>query len=272
MTGPASGPAGGVSRLLVLGIGMGPQHVTPEVSSALKACDRVVALDKSATPGAHAGESRDEQLAVRRAVADAHGVAMVVVPDPPRDRDASADYGGAVADWHAARVDRIAAALEGVTGTVALLAWGDPSLYDSMIRLAARLADRLDCAWDVLPGISAPQLLAARHKVVLHRVGDPVHITTARRLSEALEGDQQNVLVMLTTPAVLDELETRPELAGWQVWWSANLGAAGERNVAGPLPGVAARAREARAAAKATDGWVMDLFLLRAPDERGGVW
>ncbi|GAA1375963.1 SAM-dependent methyltransferase [Luteococcus sanguinis] len=260
-------PQPAVTRIRVLGMGMGPRHVTPEVSEALRDCSCVVALDKSATPGAHAGDARDEQLAVRQAVADAHGVPVVVVPDPPRDRNDPTDYRAAVADWHAARVEALASALHDRAGTVALLAWGDPSLYDSMIRLAEQLADRLSCDWDVLPGISAPQLLAARHKIVLHRVGEPVHITTARRLPEALAQGQRNVLVMLTGARVLDELAVRPELTGWQLWWSANLGAAGERNVSGVVPEAVPLARTARAEALAADGWVMDLFLLRAPGQ-----
>lgn len=259
-----------VKVLHVLGIGMGPQHITPEVSTALRSCSYVVTLDKSATPGAHAGDGTDQQLAIRRAIAEAHGVDLVVVPDPPRDRsrhESEADYRAAVAAWHAARVERMATALDGRSGEVALLSWGDPSLYDSMVRLAEQLAGRLGCDWDVLPGISAPQLLAARHRIVLHPVGGPVHVTTARRLGEALDSGQRNVLVMLTSPAVLDEVESRPELADWQLWWSANLGSHGEQNLSGTVREVLPRARAARDAAKQADGWVMDLFLLRdGPD------
>ncbi|MFC6359374.1 precorrin-6A synthase (deacetylating) [Luteococcus peritonei] len=249
--------------LRVLGIGMGPQHVTPEVSAALRECDQVVALDKSAAPGAHAGREADEQLAVRRLVAEQHGVELVVVPDPPRDRDPS-DYLAAVADWHRARVERIAAALRERGGRTALLAWGDPSLYDSMVRLAEQLAGQLGVDWDVMPGISAPQLLAARHRIVLHRVGEPVHLTSARRLREAVEGGQRNVVVMLGSERTLDELAG---LADWQIWWAANLGCDGERLVAGRIDEVLDQVRQARRAALEQDGWVMDIALVRAPDE-----
>ena len=82
-------------RVRVVGIGMGPQHVTPEAAAAIRSCDYVIAASKNDSDGL---------LDVRRSVADEHGVALVVVPDPPRDRDDPADYPGAVRDWHAARV------------------------------------------------------------------------------------------------------------------------------------------------------------------------
>ena len=53
----------------------------------------------------------------------------------------------------------------------------------------------------------------------------------------------------------------------WTMWWSANLGAAGERSVAGRVADVLGEVRRAREQAAEADGWVMDLYLLRAPDE-----
>ena len=54
--------------------------------------------------------------------------------------------------------------------------------------------------FDVLPGISAPQLLAARHRIVLHEVGRPVHITTGRMLHDAVAAGQDNIVAMLNPP------------------------------------------------------------------------
>ena len=65
--------------------------------------------------------------------------------------------------------------------------WGDPSLYDSTIRIveSIRARGRVAVEYDVLPGHQRPQLLAARHRIVLHEVGRPLHVTTGRRLREA---------------------------------------------------------------------------------------
>ena len=151
--------------------------------------------------GALAGWRASEREAaplrdVRRELCARHGLDLVAVPDPPRDREPD-DYPGAVSDWHEARVAAYAAVLRERGGTAAFLVWGDPSLYDSTIRIVRRLAELLPLEWDVLPGISAPQLLAARHRIVLHEVGEPVHVTTGRRLRRAIESGQRNLVVML---------------------------------------------------------------------------
>ena len=230
----------------VVGFGMGPQHVTPEASRALRSASYVIAAAKGAD---------DPLLAVRREVAAAHGLEVVAVPDPSRDRDDPADYDGAVRDWHALRADAYAAVVASREGDPAFLVWGDPSLYDSTIRVAGLMGAPVE----VVAGISAPQLLAARHAIVLHEVGQPVHVTTARRLRSSIEAGQRNVLVMLSGSLDLDGLED------WSIWWGANLGAASERLVAGRVGDVLPLLLSEREAAKADAGWVMDVHLLRAP-------
>jgi precorrin-6A synthase len=113
--------------------------------------------------------------------------------------------------------------------------------------------------YDVLPGVSAPQLLAARHGIVLHEVGRPVHVTTARRLGEAVASGQDNIVVMLGSEPQLGGLED------WSIWWGANLGTEGEELVSGRVGGALPALAEARARAKAAAGWVMDVYLLRRP-------
>jgi precorrin-6A synthase len=237
----------------IVGFGMGPQHVTPEAATALAGCDYALAVAKGAD---------DPLLAVRQAVCDAHGVELVVVPDPARDRSPGLDragYESAVAHWYAARLAAYRAVIEERGGTCAFLVWGDPSLYDGTIRIVREL----DVDFDVLPGISAPQALAARHGIVLHEVGRPVHVTTARRLRADVAAGQHNVVVMLTSGVDLDGFED------WTIWWGANLGGTGERLVSGRVGAVVGEIVAARAAAKDEAGWVMDLFLLRAPADGG---
>lgn len=245
-------------RVRVLGIGMGPHHITPEVAEALQACDYVIAAEKSAD---------DRLLAVRRSVAEAYGVEVVAVLDPERDRhDAPgrrcAVYESGVRDWHEARVAAYEQVLRRRGGTAAFLVWGDPSLYDSTIRIVEELGARLPIDYDVLPGISAPQLLAARHRIVLHPIGQPVHVTTARRLRRDIAAGQTNLCVMLT--GHLDLIG----LADWSIWWGANLGTAAEELIAGRVAEVTDDIEKARLRAEQASGWVMDVYLLRAP----GVW
>jgi precorrin-6A synthase len=235
-------------RIRVIGIGMGPQHVTVEAAEALRDADYVIAARKGADDGL---------LAVRRAVAAAYSVPVVEIDDPERERGDPAGYPGTVAAWHAARVAAYERELRARGGTAAFLVWGDPSLYDSTIRVVSQLAALLPAGYDVLPGISAPQLLAARHRVVLNEVGRPVHVTTARRLHEAVAAGQANIVVMLGGTVNLDGLDD------WLIWWAANLGTPAEELVAGRVAGVRDELAAARDRAKAAAGWVMDVYLLR---------
>jgi precorrin-6A synthase len=111
----------------------------------------------------------------------------------------------------------------------------------------------------VIPGISAPQLLAARHGIVLHEVGRPVHVTTGRRLRQAITAGQDNLVVMLNRHLDLAGLED------WSIWWGANLGTASEALVCGRVGDVLPAVEAARSSAREDAGWVMDVYLLRGP-------
>ena len=93
---------------------------------------------------------------------------------------------------------------------------------------------------------------------MLHEVGEPVHLTTGRRLRAAIAAGQRNLVVMLTSSLDLDGLDD------WRIWWGANLGAAGEQLVAGRVGDVRDEVLAARERARDAAGWVMDVFLLRA--------
>jgi precorrin-6A synthase len=238
-------------RIRVLGVGMGPQHVTPEVADALRSVDYVIAAQKSSVDGL---------LDVRRAICAEHGVELVAVPDPERDRSDPQDYRRAVSDWHEKRVAAYAEVLASRHGDAAFLVWGDPSMYDSTIRICDALVERdPSLSYDVLPGISAPQLLAARHRIVLHEVGQPLHVTTGRALGEAVDLGLDNIAVMLSRNLELEGLEE------WQIWWGANLGTSEESLVAGRVGDVLSDIDAARAQVKDKAGWVMDVYLLRRP-------
>jgi precorrin-6A synthase len=240
------------TNIRVIGIGCHPRQLTLEAREAIAGCDYVIAADKGPS---------DPLLALRRAICDDLGVELVAVPDPPRDRDPGLDesgYDGAVLDWHDARAAAYGSVLARRPGTVGFLVWGDPAFYDSTIRVVERLSIRMGLPYDVLPGVSALSLLAARHRVVLHEVGRPVLVTTGRRLAAEVEAGHDNLVVMLDgrfQAAALD--------GDWDIWWGANLGSPTEELVAGRLVEVGPEVAAARARAKAGDGWVMDTYLLR---------
>jgi precorrin-6A synthase len=240
-------------RVRIIGIGSGdPDQLTGAAATALTSVDYVVAAAKSAD---------DPLLAVRRDLCARYGVELVTVADPERDRDPAhvgtqQEYTGAVRDWHAARVAAYAEVLAARPGAAGFLVWGDPALYDSTIRIV----EALDLPYDVVPGISSPQLLAAAHGIVLHPIGRPVLITTGRRLADDVAAGHENLVVMLDGHLACLGLA---EPADWQIWWGANLGTPSQRLVHGQLDRVAEALRTARDAASAEAGWVMDTYLLR---------
>jgi precorrin-6A synthase len=235
------------THIRIIGLGSGhPDQHTSEAAQAITKLDYVIAAAKG---------DDDPLLGVRRQLCDRYGVELVAVPDPERDRQDPADYDGAVKDWHAARVAAYAEVIDRRPGQIGFLVWGDPSLYDSTIRVVEALGH----PYDVIPGLSAPQLLAAAHGIVLHPIGRPVLITTGRRLPTDLAAGHDNLVVMLDGNLACLELD-RPE--DWEIWWGANLATDSQRLVHGRLDEVSETLRAEREVA-AGAGWVMDTYLLR---------
>ncbi|MFV9432102.1 precorrin-6A synthase (deacetylating) [Rhodococcus aetherivorans] len=245
-------------RVRLIGIGPGgPDDLTVAAVRALESVDVFLVPDKK--------RGVDDLVAVREEILRRHtsgSYRMVVVPDPPRDRNPER-YGDEVRDWHAARAEAYETVLlEQVPEdeTVGFLVWGDPSLYDSTIRVVERILERgrVWFDYDVVPGISSVQLLAARHRLVLNTIGGPITVTTGRRLLRDVAAGASNIVVMLDGGLACADLD-----GTWSVWWGANLGTDDEELVAGKLAEVLPAIREARVRAKQARGWVMDTYLLR---------
>ncbi len=260
---PAPGAGAGRRRVRVVGIGSGGlDQITFEGITALRASDYALAAVKGPT---------DPLIDLRSRLLQRHApdVELVGVPDPERDRSSSSththgDYRGVVLDWHEARSLAWERAMAARPGDVAIPVWGDPAFYDSTLRILDRITERgrVPMHVEVLPGISALQVLAARHRLVLHDIGGTVTVTTARRLREVVAGGADNVVVMLSGDLPLDAL---PD---WRIWWGGNLGDAGETLVAGRVGDVLAELRAHRERLRAEYGWVMDVYLLRRGDGR----
>lgn len=245
--------------LSLVGIGTGsPDQLTGAAIRALNAADLILVPRK----GAAKSDLADLRLAVIAQVVTEP--VRVVEYDMPR-RAEEGDYLGAVTDWH----DEIAAIWAAALaehlpggGRVALMVWGDPSLYDSTLRIAARLPG---LRIDVVPGITSLQLLTAAHAIPLNALGAPVVITTGRRLREGgWPAGADTVGVMLDRGGAFAALP--PE--GVAIWWGAYLGMAEQALDAGPLAEVGLRILETRARLRAEHGWIMDIYLLRRGDDR----
>src|SRR5262249_4425067 len=138
------------------------------------------------------------------------------------------------------------------------LIWGDPSLYDSSLRIARRLepAPRVE----VIPGITAIQALCAAHAIPLNEIGAPFIVTTGRQLREnGWPSGVETVAVMLDGGPAVQSLDPN----GLHIWWGAYLGMPHQIVISGPLSDVGARIVETRATARARHGWIMDSYILK---------
>lgn len=248
-------------QLSLIGIGTGnPDHVTREAQAAMDAADLILIPLKGEDKADLAGL----RLRICRACVTNPATRIETFALPVRD-PATPDYLARVSDWHdaiAARwEDAIRAHLaRGGGPRVALLVWGDPSLYDSSLRIAARVGQRVPLALTVIPGITAIQMLCAAHAIPLNDLGAPVTITTGRALRrDGWPAGASTVVVMLDAGGAFTALDP----AGVTIWWGAYVGMAEQILRAGPLAEVQDEILATRAAARAAQGWIMDIYLLR---------
>lgn len=244
--------------LHLIGIGTGnPDHLTRAAIAAMNAADLILLPRK--------GDAKSDLIDLRRMIcADVlTGATRVVEFDLP-ERDTTAPYLSAVDQWHDAIAvtwrTQIAEHLPN-GGRLALLVWGDPSLYDSTLRIADRLrTDGMAVTVTVEPGITSLQALTAAHAIPLNTVGAPVLVTTGRRLrAGGWPVDIDTIAVMLDGDCAFQTLDA----AGISIWWGAYLGMEDQTLIAGALDVVAERIVEARAELRARHGWIMDIYLLR---------
>lgn len=244
-----------MTELLLVGIGTGnPEHLTLQAVRALNSADLILIPRK--------GQNKAELAELRRVICEE----VVTNPTtriaefelPKRDAD-NPDYRKGVDDWHDAIASVWTEAMDGLPhqARVALLVWGDPSLYDSTLRIAARLEPAPDIR--VIPGITSMQGLTAAHKIPLNTIGAPVLITTGRRLREEGWPDAADrVLVMLDGECSFQHLSSD----GVMIWWGAYVGMQEEILLSGALSEMTDEIIETRAAARASHGWIMDIYLL----------
>jgi precorrin-6A synthase len=250
-------------KIFVIGIGAGnPDYVTVQAINALNEVDVFFIMDK--------GQEKEDLVRLRKEICERYikdkSYRTVETTDPARDRTPSA-YEPAVRAWHEQRAqiyERLIGEELGENECGAFLVWGDPSLYDSTLRIIDAIIARGSVAFDyeVIPGISAVQALAARHRVALNRIGRSIHITTGRKIAEGLPNNIDDVIVMLDADCSFKAIDP----AGIDIYWGAYIGTEDEILMAGNLRELMHDIERMRAEAKARKGWIMDTYLLRRRD------
>jgi len=260
----SSGADGGgllkMRKIFIIGIGAGnPDYLTVQAINALNEVDVFFVMDK--------GREKEDLVRLRKEICARYikdkSYRTIQIRDPERDRT-SPSYESAVKAWHEQRAivyERLIGQELGEAECGAFLVWGDPSLYDSTLRVIDQIIARGTIAfeYEVVPGISSIQALAARHRITLNRIGRSIHITTGRKMSEGLPDDIDDVVVMLDAECSFKNVDD-PEI---DIYWGAYIGTEDEILVSGNLKGLMHDIERIRKEAKGKKGWIMDTYLLR---------
>ncbi|NMX92906.1 MULTISPECIES: precorrin-6A synthase (deacetylating) [unclassified Pseudomonas] len=251
-----------MKKILIIGIGAGnPDYITMQAVKALNRTDVFFLMDK--------GQSKDKLIDLRREICqtyiDAGHAYRFVEADCPERVRGEIDYTTAVQDLNRDKQQTFERMInehmaDGEVG--AFLAWGDPALYDSTIRILQAILASGSCAFEfeVIPGITSVQALAAQHKVPLNRIGRSIEITTGRRLAAGQASDADTLVVMLDA-----EDSYRSADQQMDIYWGAYLGTPDEILISGKVAEVAGEIERVRKAARQANGWIMDTYLLRKP-------
>jgi precorrin-6A synthase len=251
-----------MKKLLVIGIGAGnPDYITMQAVKALNRVDVFFLMDK--------GESKDKLIELRREICERYitdpAYRFVEAHSPERERG-EVDYRSSVDDLNLARQQTFERLIneelsDGQCG--GFLVWGDPALYDSTLRILQAIQASGACAFEfeVIPGITSVQALAAQHKVPLNQIGRSVEITTGRRLAAGQVSDADSLVVMLDAQDAYRQVVDQDT----EIYWGAYLGTADEILISGKLGDVADEIERVRKAARLANGWIMDTYLLRKP-------
>jgi precorrin-6A synthase len=247
--------------IFVIGIGVGdPDYMTIQAIKVLNQVDVFFIPDK----GAEKAALRELRTAICERFIENADYRIVDV-DVPR-RASAGDYLAGVDEWHSRLADIYGGLFEREleeNEVGAVLVWGDPAIYDSTLRIIERVrAKGLALDFQVIPGISSVQVLAAKHRITLNQIGESVLLTTGRKLASGFPGEIGSVVVLL------DGAQTFAHLmeADLDIFWGAYLGTEDEILLSGNLADVKDEIAAVRERARRQHGWIMDTYLLRKSD------
>jgi precorrin-6A synthase len=245
-------------KIFVIGIGVGdPDHLTMQAIKALNRVDVFFIPDK----GAGKAALRDLREEICERFVDKPGYRIVGVDVP--QRTTAGDYHTGVDEWHGRLADIYGHLFEQELGedkVGGILVWGDPAIYDSTLRIIERVrAKEMALDFEVIPGISSVQVLAAKHRIALNRIGESVLLTTGRKLACGFPDDAGSVVVLLDgTQSFATLIEQDLE-----IFWGAYLGTEYEILLSGKLAEIKDEIATVRRRAREQHGWIMDTYLLR---------
>lgn len=244
-------------ELFLIGIGTGnPEHLTLQAIRLMNDADLILIPRK----GAGKEDLADLRRDIIQTVVPADRVKIAEFDLPVRDPQI-ADYKSRVDQWH----DAIAVVWQDTMARhpqaqkVALLVWGDPSLYDSTLRIAGRLSPCPKIT--VVPGITSIQGLTAAHSIPLNDIGAPFVVTTGRRLRDEGWPDGVDTAVFMLDGDC--SFQTLRGQGRYHLWWGAYVGMKEQTAIEGRLDDVCDTVIQTRAQLREEMGWIMDIYLIR---------
>jgi precorrin-6A synthase len=256
-----------MKKILVIGIGAeNPDYITIQAVKALNRVDVFFLTDKGA-PKAKLNALRRE-ICERFIQGTKYRFVDATIPERTQG---GGDYLTSVRDLNREKGElfaRLIAEEMRDDECGAFLVWGDPTLYDSTIRIIKTLVEvgGYELHFEVIPGISSIQALAAAHKTTLTRIGRSVEVTTGRRIAEGFPNNVDSVVVMLDSEGAYKGFADQDI----DIYGGAYVGTPDEILVAGKLRDVADDIDRLRTEARKANGWIMDSYLMRNRDEEGG--
>lgn len=252
-----------MKKVYLIGIGPGsPDYLTVQAINTLKKVDVFFLLEKGNEKG------YEEFVKVRKEILERYlkeGTYRVVSTNIP-ERRKSGKYKEEVKRWRQRKAEVILELIKDKMAdgeNAAFLIWGDPALYDGQIEILTSILKegRVDFEYEVIPGITSIQVLTAKHKIPLNRIGESIVITTGRRLKEYSPDEVTNTVVLLDNYSNFKHLKD----TDLEIYWGGYLGSEDEILLSGKLKDVLEELKRIRAEAKKKKGWLMDTYILRQP-------
>ena len=186
---------------------------------------------------------------------------IVEIPFPERKR--SFQYKEAVISWRRKKAEILIKVLQKEsTEEVGFIIWGDPSIYDGHIEIFKDVQKQIPIEFEIIPGISAFQILSAKHKIPLTKIAGSLLFTTPRGLKKFSEIKENTVVF-------LDNYESYRKFnqKDLKIYWGAYLGTEKEVLLSGRLSEVKEKIIELRRKLRKENGWIMEIYFLLPEDK-----
>lgn len=243
-----------LEKIYLIGIGPGdPKYLTLEAKELIERLSLFLIPKK-------VGSKKDltlARLSILEKIKGKKNYEIIFLPFPEREK--GVNYKEKVREWRQKKAEILKEALLAAKAKEAgFLIWGDPTIYDGHIEIFQEIEKDLPIKWEVIPGLSAFQVLASKCKCSLTELSTPLSFHTPRTL---------RLLKEITHPIVvfLDNYETYKKFKEHplELIWGAFVGSNDEIIMRGKLKEIAESHSLMRKNLKNKKGYLMEIYILK---------